>query len=155
MKRLLFCDSPIGALGIAEDGTGITDLFLRSRKGPAELPEDETPLLRRASEQLREYFAGKRKEFDLPLSLQGTPFQRADWAALQTIPYGETRSYAQIAAQMGNRKACRAVGGANGKNPVLIVVPCHRVVSAGGGLGGFSAGLEVKRFLLRLEEKYR
>ena len=154
MKKLWYLDSPIGRIGLAEDGGGITDLFLRSPKADG-FQEEGTPLLRRAAEQLREYFSGQRKKFDLPLSLHGTPFQLADWAALQTIPYGETRSYAQIAAQRRSGTGKPAAPTANGRNPVMILVPCHRVVAADGGLGGFSAGTEIKRFLLKLEEKHR
>ena len=112
----------------------------------------ENALLQRTVRELDEYFAGKRKAFDLPLSLHGTPFQLRVWAALQQIPYGETRSYAQVAAMAGNAKACRAVGMANHHNPVSILVPCHRVINADGGLGGYGGGLDVKKFLLTLEK---
>ncbi len=153
MKHICSLETPIGQLGIAENGSGITDIFLYgAEKAPL---NEETPLLQRAVQELREYFAGRRKNFDLPLALHGTPFQLADWAALQTIPYGETKSYRQIAERIGSPKACRAVGGANNRNPVMIVVPCHRVIGAGGSLVGYGCGLEAKRFLLELEKKYR
>lgn len=103
--------------------------------------------------QLAEYLAGTRREFDLPLKLEGTPFQLAVWQALQTIPYGQTRSYADIAAQIGNPKACRAVGMANHRNPVAIIVPCHRVVGKNGALTGYASGLEIKKKLLELEKQ--
>jgi len=101
--------------------------------------------------QLKEYFSGRRKRFDLPLDLQGTPFQRSVWKALLEIPYGQTASYGDIARRIGNPKACRAVGGANGANPVAVIVPCHRVIGTSGKLTGFGAGLPIKRRLLDLE----
>ncbi len=108
-------------------------------------------LLHEAREQLAAYFAGRLRRFDLPLAPQGTPFQLRVWRALQDIPYGRTCSYAELAAAVGSPRACRAVGQANGRNPLMIVIPCHRVIAAGGGLGGYSGGLDIKRFLLRLE----
>ncbi len=155
MKNCWHFDSPIGLLTIAEDGIGITDLFLRKNQIFKGFQEKRTPLLQEAQRQLGAYFAGKLREFQLSLSLHGTNFQLADWAALQTIPYGETRSYGQIAAQLGKPEACRAVGGANGRNPAMIFVPCHRVICADGSLGGFSSGEEIKRFLLELEKAHR
>jgi methylated-DNA-[protein]-cysteine S-methyltransferase len=104
-----------------------------------------------AVEQLREYFAGERREFDLPIELAGTPFQRDVWQALGTIPYGTTLSYAELAAKVGRPTAFRAVGQANGANPVPIVLPCHRVLAAGGKIGGYGGGLPMKRQLLELE----
>ena len=101
--------------------------------------------------QLEEYFAGIRKEFDIPLSMKGTEFQMEDWKALCTIPYGETRTYGQIAAQIGRPKASRAVGMANHNNPISVIVPCHRVIGAGGKLVGYGGGLDVKEALLTLE----
>lgn len=113
----------------------------------------DEPLLAEAAGQLRAYFQKKLRRFDVPLELDGTPFQRAVWSALQRIPYGETRSYREIAAELGRPLAARAVGQANRANPVAIVVPCHRVIAAGGSLGGYASGLELKRFLLDLERK--
>lgn len=154
-KSALLWQSPVGVLAVAENGAGITDLFLcRDGNLPQGFRREATPLLREALRQLGEYFTGNRREFRLPLSLFGTAFQLADWAALRTIPYGETRSYGQIAAQTGRPRACRAVGGANARNPVMIVVPCHRVIASDGSLGGFSAGTEVKRYLLKLERTH-
>lgn len=155
MKHVWYWDSPIGTLGIAENGTGMTDLFLRGRIRTEGFREEKTPLIQDAVSQLREYFGGKRKAFDLPLSLSGTAFQLSDWKALRTIPYGETRSYQQIAEQLGNPKACRAVGMANNRNPVLIVVPCHRVIGKDGSLTGYGCGLEKKELLLELERRSR
>jgi methylated-DNA-[protein]-cysteine S-methyltransferase len=152
MKSICYYDSPIGRLRIAEDGTGITEITLLRSEAEA-TAQYETELLKTAVRQLEEYFAGRRKEFDLPLSLKGTPFQLSVWEALRTIPYGRTCSYQQIAAQVGNAKACRAVGMANNRNPVMIVVPCHRVIGKNGAMVGFGCGLEVKEYLLGLENK--
>lgn len=110
-----------------------------------------SPLLQEAREQLAAYFAGRLRRFDLPLAPRGTPFQLRVWRALQDIPYGRTCSYSELATAVGSPRACRAVGQANGRNPLMIVIPCHRVIAAGGGLGGYSGGLDIKRFLLRLE----
>lgn len=151
MKNIWFYDFPVGTLAIAEDGTGITDIFVKGEEAGKDFAEKETPLLKEAAKQLREYFSGQRKEFDLPLSLHGTPFQLSDWKALQNIPYGETRSYKQIAEQVGSPKAFRAVGMANHNNPVMIVVPCHRVIGHNGTMVGYGGGLTMKRYLLELE----
>ena len=114
----------------------------------------ETTLIKEAYFQLTEYLKGERKTFDLPLNPHGTEFQKRVWKALCEIPYGETRTYKQIAEAIGNPKAVRAVGMANNRNPLLIVVPCHRVIGADGKLVGYAAGLDKKAFLLRLEAKY-
>lgn len=132
--------------------------IVRVSLGGNEIPEGEnkqTRLLVQAAEQLDEYFTGKRKEFDLPLAAEGTLFQKRVWNALCTIPYGETRSYKDIAIQIGNAKACRAVGMANHNNPIGIIVPCHRVVGADGKLVGYAGGLDRKQLLLELERKYK
>ena len=113
----------------------------------------ETTLIKEAHQQLSEYLKGERKSFDLPLRMKGTDFQQRVWNALLDIPYGETRSYKQIAEAIGNPKAVRAVGMANNRNPLLIVVPCHRVIGADGKLVGYGAGIEKKEFLLRLESR--
>ena len=114
-------------------------------------PEEATPLLLEACRQLREYFAGERKAFALPLAPAGTEFQKKVWAALRDIPWGETRSYGDIARAIGKPTACRAVGMANGRNPLPVFIPCHRVIGTNGSITGYSGGLEKKRFLLRLE----
>ena len=113
----------------------------------------ETALIKEAHQQLSEYLKGERKSFDLPLRMKGTDFQQRVWNALLDIPYGETRSYKQIAEAIGNPKAVRAVGMANNRNPLLIVVPCHRVIGVNGKLVGYGAGIEKKEFLLRLESR--
>ena len=112
----------------------------------------ETPLLQETEEQLNEYFAGARREFDLPLAPRGEPFQRRVWDLLGTIPYGETRSYGDLARELGDVGYAQAVGAANGRNPIAVVVPCHRVIGADGSLTGYAGGLERKRSLLALEE---
>lgn len=144
-------DLPVGPMTLAgeEDGLAVADFGARS--DPSWRME-ERPLLRRACEELREYFAGRRREFDLPLAPRGTDFQRAVWEALRAVPYGQTRSYGQIAAAVGRPRACRAVGLANNRNPIAIIVPCHRVVGADGSLTGYAAGLSVKAALLELEK---
>ncbi len=109
-------------------------------------------ILDKTEQQLEEYFEGRRKEFDLPLDAEGTDFQKHVWTRLSKIPYGATRSYKDIAIEINNEKACRAVGSANGKNPLSIVVPCHRVISSDGTLGGFAGGLDIKLKLLSLEK---
>jgi len=111
-------------------------------------------LLKEAIKQLDEYFSGQRIEFDLPLQFSGTEFQKEVWKALINIPYGETRSYKDIAIEIGNPKACRAVGGANNKNPIILICPCHRVIGASGKLVGYGGGMDMKEYLLNLEKSY-
>ncbi len=147
-------DSPIGVLVIEEKQGKISGLSMQARWQETGGRYRKTPLLARACCQLQEYFQGKRYSFDLPLYLEGTDFQKKIWAALQTIPYGETRSYGELAEQIGNPRAARAVGGANHHNPVMIVVPCHRVIGADGSLTGFGGGLPAKRYLLGLEKRW-
>ena len=115
------------------------------------VPDDRHPVLLKTERQLREYFAGERKRFDLELDLAGTPFQRRVWQALLTIPHGETRTYTEVARQIGHPTAIRAVGAANGRNPISIVVPCHRLLGSTGKLTGFAGGLDAKAYLLALE----
>lgn len=145
-------ETPVGLVCIEENGTAVTALYFDSKKQEERDKETETPLLKEAHRQLAEYFEKKRTEFDLPLKPEGTDFQKKVWAALCTIPYGETRSYGEIAKQTGNEKACRAVGGANNKNPIMIFIPCHRVIGADGSLVGFGGGLQAKRYMLDLEK---
>ncbi len=144
--------APLGMMKICDDEKGITELSFVENE---EKTEPETELERKAIEELMEYFAGKRKEFDLPLSYQGTDFQMRCWKALQEIPYGETRSYKEEAEMAGNVKAVRAVGGANHNNRICIIIPCHRVINADGKLGGYGGGVEHKKQLLELERAYR
>lgn len=141
--------SPIGKIYIAECD-GFISHILRERQ-PPDTMICETPLINRAAGQLREYFEGSRTQFDLPLNPEGTPFQQAVWRALMEIPFGETRSYSQIAELVGCTGGSRAVGMANNKNPLLIVVPCHRVIGCNGRMVGYSEGVRVKEFLLRME----
>ena len=139
-------------LGIAETDGAISHILFESKNSfPGYAPE-ETPLIKTAALQLFEYFYGKRAEFELPLSPKGTLFQQAVWTALKNIPFGETRSYKQIAEQIGNPKAVRAVGMANNRNPVPIIVPCHRVIGTNGELVGYAGGLDFKQALLDLEK---
>lgn len=149
-------DTPVGALKLVASDAGLVAILwpnddpARVRLGePVE--SDTHPVLTETERQLREYFDGHRKAFDLKLDFSGTDFQRKVWHALLTIPYGETRSYAQIAKQIGSPEAVRAVGAANGRNPISIVAPCHRVIGSNGKLTGFAGGLETKAFLLTLE----
>jgi methylated-DNA-[protein]-cysteine S-methyltransferase len=130
-------------------------MFFPGQKVSPDNESAETPLIKKAAEQLAEYFAGKRKEFDLPLVLHGTDFQVSVWKALQSIPAGETRSYGDMAALIGKPKACRAVGMANNRNPIPVIVPCHRVIGRDGSLTGYGGGLPVKRYLLELEKNFR
>ena len=142
-------DFAIGRLFIAEANGAITDVATREVDGAE---ENETPLILQAAEMLREYFDGNRKDFaGLPLRAEGTDFQKRAWEALLSIPYGQTRSYKEQAAAIGNPKACRAVGAANGKNPISIIIPCHRVIGFDKKLVGYAGGLEIKRALLELE----
>ena len=143
----LFYDSPIGPMTLVQEGEALARLDFDV---PSQ-PEEVTPLLLEACRQLREYFAGERKAFALPLAPAGTEFQKKVWAALRDIPWGETRSYGDIARAIGKPTACRAVGMANGRNPLPIFIPCHRVIGTNGSITGYSGGLEKKRFLLRLE----
>ncbi|MGH3719505.1 MAG: methylated-DNA--[protein]-cysteine S-methyltransferase [Pseudonocardiaceae bacterium] len=146
--------SPVGTLTLVAAGGTLTGLYLdrQRHRPPAETfgAPDPTPFTE-VIRQLEEYFAGHRTEFDLPTTLAGTPFQRTVWTALREIPYGETVSYGQLAERIGHHGAARAVGLANGRNPICIIVPCHRVVGATGALTGYGGGLERKRHLLDFE----
>ena len=138
--------SPLGDLLLFGDEQALRGVYMDAKAPPAWRRSDEA--FAAAGEQLDQYFAGERRDFDLPLDLRGTPFQRRVWQALLTIPYGETRSYGELAAQIGRPDRPRAVGAANGRNPVSIVVPCHRVIGSDGGLTGYGGGLARKRWLL-------
>ena len=147
-----FClfDTPVGQMALAGEGDAISRLYLPGLPLPR-LASRETPLLARGREELLEYLAGARRDFDLPLAPQGTPFQQRVWAALREIPYGQTRSYRELALAAGSPRGYRAVGMANHRNPIPILIPCHRVVGADGSLTGYAGGLELKRKLLELE----
>jgi len=148
--------SPVGTLTLVATDDGLAAILWEHERPHRvrlniQAEDRRHPVLVEAERQLAEYFAGRRKRFALKLDVSGTPFQRKVWSALLTIPFGETRSYAQIAKQIGHPSAMRAVGAANGRNPVSIVAPCHRVVGSNGALTGFAGGLEVKARLLALE----
>ena len=153
----MYMDSPVGALKLVAHDHALVAVMWdnedHKRVRLAELVENQQhPMLHQVKQQLQEYFAGQRQQFDLPIDFQGTAFQQQVWQALLQIPYGETRSYKQIAFQLGNEKAVRAVGAANGKNPISIIAPCHRVIGSGGALVGFAGGLDKKQILLSLEQ---
>ena len=152
--------SPVGELTLVASPAGLAAiLWENDRPGRVKLnivaQDADHPVLRETERQLREYFDGHRSRFDLPLDFAGTDFQKKVWAALLTIPFGETRSYGQIAAQIGSPRAVRAVGAANGRNPISIVAPCHRVIGSNGALTGFAGGLEAKETLLAIEGRPR
>lgn len=151
MKYLFFNETAIGRIALAEEDGAITNMFFEGQLLPEGWEERETALLRRAADELTEYLAGKRRVFTVPLAPAGTAFQRLVWAALQEIPYGETCTYKELAAAVGKPKACRAVGGANHRNPISVLIPCHRVIGANGTLVGYGGGLPMKQRLLALE----
>jgi methylated-DNA-[protein]-cysteine S-methyltransferase len=152
-------ESPFGTLTAVASDAGVRAILWpdddlgRAGLAGSLLRDGTSDVLDEATRQLAEYFAGSRRDFDLPLDLHGTPFQLVAWRALGEIPYGETRTYAEQAALLGRPAAVRAVGAANGRNPVSIVLPCHRVLGSGGELRGFAGGLEVKAALLALERE--
>ena len=153
----MYMESPVGALKLVAHDQALVAVMWdnedHKRVRLAELIKNiQHPMLLKVKQQLEQYFAGQRQQFDLPLDFQGTDFQQQVWQALLTIPYGETRSYKQIAFQLGNEKAVRAVGAANGRNPISIIAPCHRVIGSGGALVGFAGGLDKKQILLSLEQ---
>jgi methylated-DNA-[protein]-cysteine S-methyltransferase len=141
--------SPIGELFLTANDRAITGIFFRQTNNFSQ--SNNPAIIGQAQQQLSEYFTGKRQVFDLPIEFVGTDFQKRVWSALLTIPYGEIRSYADIAKQVGSPKAVRAVGLANSKNPISIIAPCHRVIGSNGKLTGYAGGLHNKEFLLRLE----
>ncbi|WP_367179057.1 methylated-DNA--[protein]-cysteine S-methyltransferase [uncultured Pseudoflavonifractor sp.] len=149
MDLILF-DTPVGTLGLEEEDGAIVRLLLPGAPAPR-IACHETPLLSEGKRQVLEYLAGQRRGFDLPLAPVGTEFYRAVWHALEAIPYGETRTYRDIAEAVGRPRAVRAVGQANHRNPIPIIIPCHRVVGANGSLTGYAGGLDLKARLLRLE----
>ena len=152
MDKLFFYDTELGRLGIRDNSQNITNLYFESENIYIDdVIIEESDLTKLAYTQIREYLDGQRKVFDLPLHPTGTEFQIKVWKALTEIPYGETRSYKDIAISIGNEKACRAVGMANNKNPIPIIIPCHRVIGANKKLVGYAGGLDLKERLLDLE----
>lgn len=149
MRNVFYYNTKIGKLRIEDEGNYIVSVSTFDGNEPEQI--QETALIKATYLQLKEYFDGKRTTFDIPIRLEGTSFQTKVWEALRKIPYGETRSYGEIAKQIGSPKGARAVGGANHNNPILIIVPCHRVIGASGALVGFGAGIPVKEMLLKLE----
>lgn len=149
--------SPLGTLLLLGDGTALTGLYMPDQKHRPPLPPScrrDDGAFREARAQLRAYFAGELRDFDLPLAARGSGFQQRVWSALRGIPYGGTETYGGLAARIGSARASRAVGLANGRNPIGIVVPCHRVIGAGGALTGYGGGVERKRWLLEHERHH-
>ena len=151
MKRKCHYNSPAGWLEIEATNNEISKLIFCDT--PDVVFESDNPALQQCCLELDEYFAGKRQHFDIQTTFEGTPFQHKVWQELLKIPYGKTISYADLAKAVKNPKACRAVGSANGKNPIAIIIPCHRVIASNGNLGGYAYGVEAKKQLLDLEEK--
>jgi methylated-DNA-[protein]-cysteine S-methyltransferase len=151
--RLARLDTPVGTLTLVAGALGLRAVLFADEAPPAGAVDGAHPLLVTAERQLREYFAGERRAFELPLDLVGTPFQRRCWLALPSIPYGTTVSYGEQARRLGHPSAARAVGAANARNPISIVLPCHRVVGADGKLTGYGGGLDAKRMLLEHETR--
>lgn len=149
----IYHDSPVGLLEITADENAVTGLYFADSNGKRD-DENTGNILKDCLAQLTEYFAGKRTVFDINVNPAGTPFQKSVWNELLKIPYGETVSYGEIAERIGNPKSVRAVGLANGSNPVSIIIPCHRVIGKNGSLVGYGGGIENKRFLLELEKKF-
>lgn len=152
MRKAFYYETPYGPIGIAEREGKLTHIFFAKTVRPKDFVLEETELLQEAAKQLLEYFAGERRIFQLPLAPEGTPFQREVWQALLEIPYGETRTYSQVAQQIGRPRAVRAMGRANGLNPASIIIPCHRVLGMDGSLTGYAGGLPMKEALLRMEQ---
>ena len=149
MKKALVLSAPIGLMTLVEENGALTEV--RFGKRMEDCVPESSPVLELAARQLKEYFCGERREFSVPVRLQGTPFQLRCWQALLQIPYGETRTYGWQAAAAGSPGACRAVGMANHRNPLPVIVPCHRVVGADGKLTGYAGGVDIKQTLLQIE----
>ncbi len=152
MKYIKYSNTKIGKIGLVEEDNEIVEVRINKAKQENILQKD-TPLLKEAEKQLKEYLEGKRKKFDVPLNPKGTDFMRKVWTALLEIPYGETRTYQQIAKKVGSPRAARAVGMANHRNPIPIIIPCHRVIGSNGKLVGYALGMDIKSFLLDWEKK--
>lgn len=153
MKVQYQYQTDLGMLYIVQEDDAIAEVGILQPNQIIPYETKETPLIQNAYQQLKEYFQGERQTFQLPLAPKGTPFQQKVWSTLQTIPYGETWSYLQMAKAIGNPKACRAVGMANHRNPIGIISPCHRVIGSNGDLVGYASGLDMKRYLLNLEKE--
>lgn len=151
MSFRIFRDFPFGRFGVGEKEGAVTHLYLNPAGAVLPAEERETPLLAEAMRQLAEYFAGERREFELPLAPEGTPFMRRVWAELVKVPYGATATYGEIAERIGNPGGSRAVGLANNRNPIAIIIPCHRIIGSSGKLVGYAGGVELKERLLALE----
>lgn len=160
MKYTKFLRTPLGKMLVASDGDSITGVYFQTQLEPRHrfqagpqmaLPSKVNAVMQKAEAQINEYFEGKRTSFDLPLSFEGTDFQKKVWGELLKIPFGTTISYKELAIRVGNEKGSRAVGTANSKNPISILVPCHRVIGENGSLTGYAGGLENKKYLLSLE----
>lgn len=151
MRNLYFYDTIFGGLGICDNGKEIVEVFFGEKQQDA--TSNETLLIRETYRQIELYLEGNLKEFEVPIHLKGTEFQKKVWRALMDIPYGETRSYKDIAEVVNSPKAYRAVGMANNKNPISIIIPCHRVIGADGKLVGYGGGLDIKESLLNLEKR--
>ena len=154
MKSIFYYETIIGEIGIADNGKGITNIYIKNKlKIEKDIEIRETKLIKEAANQLNEYFSGERINFSISLDPEGTEFQHKVWNELIKIPYGETRTYKEIAEKIGNSKAARAIGMANNKNPILMMIPCHRVVGKNKSLVGYAGGLEMKERLLEIEHK--
>lgn len=153
MKNIFFYDTKIGKIAIIDNGVEITHIEIAEEKYSNDFNVYESDIINNAANQLYEYLDGSRTSFELSLNPYGTEFQRKVWKALCEIPYGETRSYKQVAESIGNSNASRAVGMANNKNPIMIIIPCHRVVGSNGSLVGYAGGLDIKEKLLNIEKK--
>ena len=151
MKKAFFYDMDIGRIGIAENGRAVTNVFFGNTVAPDAYQQEETALLQQAAREIREYLEGARRVFCVPVEMEGTCFEKAVWQELCAIPYGQTRTYGELARGLGKPGASRAVGRANGRNPLSLLVPCHRVIGAGGKLTGYAGGVAVKEKLLSLE----
>ncbi len=154
MKSVFYYETVLGRLGIVEEQNMLVRLYFPGENAKEEITLKETALLKRAGLELTQYLTGERREFSLPLAPQGTNFQKSVWQKLCDIPYGHTTSYKEIAEKIGNPLAMRAVGQANNRNPLPILIPCHRVIGSKGELTGYAGGLDIKRILLKLERDF-
>lgn len=153
MKKIFYYETKIGKIGIVQNNEKITNIYTSDKLPSEGIEVIETPLIIEAANQLKDYLSGKRKSFDFPIDPKGTEFQKKVWKELQNTAYGETLSYKDIAERIGNPKASRAIGMANNKNPILIIIPCHRIIGKNGSLVGYAAGLDMKKQLLDMEKE--